>query len=251
MRSRALAQVLGPATLAATISMLTACGVTAADPAHVGHKSSAAALSGLAAGSVPHGADPAQSQASSPPSAGPGAAAKHTPAQQHPKAGTQQDPKTGAQQQTQPSGPGAGPVRFGPVTSEDSTASTAVSPDGQALTTLFSDLEADTQKGIQSNGTRMVMPLTDGAPNAHITVYASGYALTEGATARLSLTLNGQTVVKDFPAGTDDEFVQQIELPAIAGSEGQLSIALEVDQTPGSDDGAAYLNVSSIDAEIT
>jgi hypothetical protein len=142
-------------------------------------------------------------------------------------------------------------VRFGPVTSDDSTASSDVSPDGAALTTTFADLEANLEQGVLSTGTHMVMPLTGGAQNAEITVSASGYALTENAAARLSLTVNGQTVVKDFPAGTDGDFVQQIELPAIAGSECQLSLALEVDQAPGSDDGAAYLNVSAIDAEIS
>jgi hypothetical protein len=142
-------------------------------------------------------------------------------------------------------------VRFGPVTSEDSTASIDVSPDGAALTTTFSDLEVTLGQGAQSTGTRMVMPLTDGAQKAQLTVYASGYALTQHATARLSLTVNGQTVVKDFPAGTDGEFVEQIELPATAGSEYQLSLALDLGQAAGSDDGDAYLNVSAVDAEIT
>ena len=126
-----------------------------------------------------------------------------------------------------------------------------VSPDGAALTTVFSDFEVTLPQGAQSNGTRMVMPLTGGAQNAQLTVYASGYAFTTHATARLSLTVNGQTIVKDFPAGTDDEFVQQIKLPAIAGSECQLSLAIEVHQAAGSDDGDAYLNVTAVDAEIT
>jgi hypothetical protein len=143
-------------------------------------------------------------------------------------------------------------VRFGAVTAEDSNSSTDISPDGAALTTLFSDQVATLRAGPQSTGTRMVMPLTGGTRNAQLTVYASGYAFTtEHTTARLSLTVNGQTVVKDFPVGADSEYVQPIELPAIAGSEYQLSIVVEVHQAAGSDDGDAYLNVSSIDAEIT
>ena len=123
-------------------------------------------------------------------------------------------------QQTQPaSAPAAGLARFGPVTSEDSTASIDVSPDRAALTATFADLEVDLEKGAKSAGTRMVMPLTAGAQNAKITIYASGYALTDHGTARLSLTVNGRTVVKDFPAGTDADFVQPIELPVIAGAE--------------------------------
>ena len=142
-------------------------------------------------------------------------------------------------------------MRFGQVTSDDSTATSDVSPDGAALTTLFSDMEVNLETGAVSNGTRVVMPLTGGTHNALLTIYASGYAITQGATARLTMTVNGQAFVRDFPLGTDGEFVQQVGLPAVAGSETQLSLALEVHQAPGSDDGAAYLNVSSIDANIS
>jgi len=144
---------------------------------------------------------------------------------------------------------GTGPVRFGPVTSDDSTATSDVSSDGVALTTLFADMEVSTETGAVSNGTRVMMPLTGGAHNAVLTIYVSGYAFARDATARLKMTVNGQTVVRDFPTGTDDDFIQQVELPAVAGSQTQLSLALEVHQAPGSD-GGAYLNVSSIDANI-
>ena len=95
----------------------------------------------------------------------------------------------------------------------------------------------------------MVLPLTGGAPNATIKVYASGYVFTRHATARLSFTLNGQPVVKEFPPGTDHDFVLPIELPAIGGSAYELSVA--IDEQPNSGKGAAYINVNTIDAEIT
>jgi hypothetical protein len=245
MGSRVLAKVLTSAMLATAISMLAACGGTAANLAQGGRPSSAAALSGPSAGSPPRSADPGQSHASAPAAQGSGTAAQHTPAQP--------GPQTATQQKTQPPpASSAGSVRFGAVTCEDSNSSTDVSSDGGALTTLFSDQVASLQEGPQSTGTRMVIPLTGGAQNRKLTVYASGYAITtEHTTARLSLTVNGQTVVKDFPAGTEGEFVQPLKLPAIAGSDYQLSFALEVHQAAGSDDGDAYLNVSSIDAEIT
>jgi hypothetical protein len=233
MGSRVLAKAFTSAMLATAISMLAACGGTAANLAQGGRPSSAAALSGPSAGSPPRSADPGQSHASAPAAQGSGTAAQHTPAQPPPASS-------------------AGSVRFGAVTCEDSNSSTDVSSDGGALTTLFSDQVASLQEGPQSTGTRMVIPLTGGAQNGKLTVYASGYAITtEHTTARLSLTVNGQTVVKDFPAGTEGEFVQPLKLPAIAGSDYQLSFALEVHQAAGSDDGDAYLNVSSIDAEIT
>src|SRR5215831_16955081 len=136
MRSRVLAPVLAPAILAATISTLAACGPIT-NPAQADHQSSAAAQSGQSSPSVqsaPNGAGPAPSHASAaaPPSSG--TATKHTPAH----AGKKQKTKPSAQS---PSVLGTGPVRFGPVTSDDSTATSDVSSDGVALTTLFADME--------------------------------------------------------------------------------------------------------------
>jgi hypothetical protein len=139
-------------------------------------------------------------------------------------------------------------VRFGTVTSDNSNSTINVDPDGLALTVLFSDLEAKSYEGVPSNGTRMVIPLTGGAPNATIKVFASGYVFTRHATARLSFTLNGQTIIKEFSSGADYDFVVPIELPAIGGSAYQLSVA--IDEQPSSHRGAAYINVNAIDAEI-
>jgi hypothetical protein len=257
MRSRVLAQALASATVVATISMLAACGGTAINPADAGHQPSTAAPSGSSVRSAPRSAHPAQAHAGAPASAGPHTAAKHASAQPGPHTAAKHAPaqkgsKQGAQHKPQPpSAPGAGVVRFGDVTSEDSTASIGVAPDGTALTATFSDLEVDLHNGVPSTGTRMAMPLTGGARNANIAVYVTGYAFTDQATARLTLTVNGQTVVKDFPAGTDGEYTQSLELPAIAGSAYQLSLALAGDQAPGSDDGSANLIVDAIDMEIT
>src|SRR5215831_14598089 len=242
MRSRVLAPVLAPAILATTIGTLAACGPIT-NPAQADHQSSAAAQSGQSGQSgpsvqsAPNGANPALSHASAAAPPSPGTATKHTPAH------------AGKKQKTKPSTLGTGPARFGPLTSDDSTFTSDISPDGVALTGLFADMEVSTEKGAVSNGTRVVIPLTGGAHNAVLTVYVSGYAFAQDATARLKITVNGQTVVRDFPTGTDDDFVQQVELPAVAGSQTQLSLALEVHQAAGSD-GGAYLNVSSIDANI-
>src|SRR5215831_3698845 len=96
MRSRVLAPVLAPAIMAATISMLAACGATATYPAQAGHQSSAAAQSGQSGPSgpsgpsvlsAPHGAGPAPSHASAAAPPSPGKAAKHARAQPGPQAG--------------------------------------------------------------------------------------------------------------------------------------------------------------------
>src|SRR5262249_62235559 len=94
---------------------------------------------------------------------------------------------------------------------------TSIDPDRTTLTTTFSDLQVDLERGVPSAGTHMVIPLTGDAHNAMLTVYASGYVFTYHATARLAFTVNGTTIVRNFHAGADHEFVQPLELPAIGG----------------------------------
>ena len=251
IKNRVLPQALTLAAAAAAISTLAACGPTTANPLSASHEP-AAAQSGSHVGPVRHHAHRGHHHAGAPAAPNPGTAASQASAQPGPQTAAQHAPaKKGPNQGAQhkpPSAPAAGVVRFGTVTSDDSTATTNVSSDRQALTTLFSDLEASSESGVLSNGMRMVIPLTGGAPNATIKVYASGYAFTHRATARLSVTLNGQTIVKEFPSGTDHDFVLPIYLPAIGGSAYQLS--LTIDEQPNTGRGAAYINVNAIDAEI-
>jgi hypothetical protein len=250
MRTRVLAQALSSAAVAAAISTLAACGPTTLSASH----KPAAAQPGSHVSSARHHAHRAHHHASAPVAPNPGTAASPASTQPGPNTAAKRTPaKTGSKQGAQHkqqtlSAPGAGVVRFGTVTSEDSTTTIDVAPDGQALTALFSDLEADSQKGVLSNGTRMVMPLTGGARNATIKVYASGYVFTRHAIARLSFTVNNQTIVQEFPSGTDHDFVLPIELPAIGGSAYQLSVA--IDGQPSSHRGVAYINVNAIDAGI-
>jgi hypothetical protein len=253
MRSRVLAQALTSAAVVATISTLAACGPTAMS-ASTDQKPAAAGQSGPHVRPARHHAHRAHHHASAPVAPNPGTAASPAPAQTGPHTAARHTPKTGPKQGAQhkpqsPSAPAAGAVRFGTVTSEDSNSTIDVSSDGLALNVLFSDLEAKSYDGVPSNGTRIVVPLTGGAPNATITVYASGYVFTRHATARLILTLNGKPIVREFSSGTDSDFVEPIALPAIGGSAYQLSIA--IDEQPSSGKGAAYINVSAIDAEIT
>jgi hypothetical protein len=153
--------------------------------------------------------------------------------------------------------PRTDPVRFGKVTTKPSNNTTTldVSSDGRALTTVFSDREVQVGNGEVTEGdaTRsfaMTLPLTDGAKGETLWVHAQGYALAdEGASARLTLRLNGQVKVEDFPAGWDDDFLRTLQLPATPATTYQLSGVIEVHQDPGTN-GTAYLDVLSIDAEI-
>jgi hypothetical protein len=154
--------------------------------------------------------------------------------------------------------PSLGPVRFGKVTTtpSDDTVDTSVAPsDHRALTTTFSDREVQVgNPGDPPDASRsfsMTLPLTDGARGETLRVYVQGYALAaEGASARLTLKLNGQVKVRDYPSGWDDEVFETLELPAIPATTYQLSGVVGVHQDPGTD-GGAYLNVLSVDASFS
>lgn len=253
IKNRVLAKVITLAGVVATITTLAACGPMTSNPLSASQP--AAAQSGSPVSSALHHAHRAHHHAGTPAAANPGTVASPASAQPDPYTAAKQVPgKTGPKQRAQPkpqspSAPADNVVRFGTVTSDNTNSTINVDPDGQALTALFSDLEAKSYDGVASNETHMVIPLTGGASNATIKVYASGYVFTRHATARLSVTLNNQTIIKEFSARTDHDFVLPIELPAIGGSAYQLSVA--IDEQPNSRRGAAYINVNAIDAQIT
>ena len=145
-------------------------------------------------------------------------------------------------------------VRFGRVVvtePSDDTQDLAVSSDNETLTVRFSDREVDTQTEVPTRSFAMTMPLTDGAKGKTLRVYVQGYAFVdEGASARLTLRLNGLVKVRNFTAGSDDEFVQTLELPATPATTYQLEGVVEVQQDPGSD-GVAHLSASAIDSSFS
>jgi hypothetical protein len=238
MRSRILLSVV----LATTITMLAACGGRSMTPSEVGGESSTAAAPSSSVGSTtrqvahpgpPHAPTPASSSASTKPAG--------SPAQSDPPSKPKPAP---------PHQPSAGPVRFGPVpASKDPTVVTSISPDRKTLTTTFSALEVSVDdESTKPDATRsftLLLPLTGAGQNANVTVHASGYAfVTKGATARLTLKVNGRTIVNDFRPNWDDDFARTLDLPAIPGSTYQLSVVLEVHKIPGSrGPKTAYLNV--------
>jgi hypothetical protein len=135
------------------------------------------------------------------------------------------------------------------------TALTGIAPDGSALTTTFDDLVVEVGQGVtESDVTQsfsMTLPLSDGAKGKTLRVQAQGYAIALGGTsARLTLRLNGQVRVRNFPAGSNTEFVQTLEVPAIPVSTAQLSGVIEVQEDPGTG-AVANLSVVSIDSEVS
>jgi hypothetical protein len=149
-------------------------------------------------------------------------------------------------------------VRLGKVTTtpSDNTADTSISEDRRALTTTFSDREAAVGNGklTDCDATRsfaMTLPLTDGVKGETLRVQVQGFAVVfEGASARLTLRLNGQVKVRDYPIGWEHSFIETLQVPAIPATTYQLSGVLEVHQDPDTG-GTAYLSVISVDVEIS
>jgi hypothetical protein len=256
MRSRILLFVV----LAATIAMLPACGgrstnpprpaatrqpqsngpSIASNPRTAGDDTATPVPSKPPVGSTQRQA-PGDTRSSAPPRCSPSPSAK---------AGATTAPPRTEQPAAPP--PSADSVRFGRVTASDPTADIAIDPDRTTMTARFSAFEVSAGSESATRASSLVVPLTDGAQNAKVTFYASGFAFAdEGATARLTLRVNGRKLVKDFPAGSEVDYVQRLQLPAIPASQYRLSAVVEAHQAPGCHDATAFLSVSAIDAAIT
>jgi hypothetical protein len=148
-----------------------------------------------------------------------------------------------------------GPVRFGKLTTAGRPNLTDVSPDHQALTTTFDDFEVTMDReSAEPDATKsfsMTMPLTDGAEGQTLRVYVQGYAfVADGAKAKLTLRGGHRSIIKGFLPGSNDSFLEPLELPATPGATYQLSVIVEIHKAAGSE-GDGYLNAISIDAEIS
>jgi hypothetical protein len=149
----------------------------------------------------------------------------------------------------------AGPVRYGQVTTAGRPNEILISDDRRALATTFSEFEviigpASAEPSVTKSFS-MTLPLTDGAKGEKLKIYASGFANTiDGATAQLTLRAGKRTIVRSFPSGSDDEYVEILELPATPGTTYQLSAVIEIHKdAAGGGDG--YLNAVSIESEIS
>ena len=149
-----------------------------------------------------------------------------------------------------------GPVRFGQVTTAGRPNLTLlISDDRRAFATTFSEFEViigpASAEPTVTKSFSMTLPLTDGAKGEKLKIYASGFANTiDGATAQLTLRAGKRTIVRSFPSGSDDEYVEILELPATPGTTYQLSAVIEIHKdAAGGGDG--YLNAVSIESGIS
>lgn len=97
-----------------------------------------------------------------------------------------------------------------------------------------------------------VIPLEGDGGEVSIAFTAGGYAFaSEGATGYALLSVDGQAAVQQFPAGTDDDFVQPpLTVTAGPGSPLHLVVVAIAQRDPAYPDAAAVLRPVSVDAEI-
>lgn len=133
-----------------------------------------------------------------------------------------------------------------------------VSDDGRALTLTFSafELTIGASKSPAPTSTHMfsfVLPLEgDDNESVEIDFHIQGFVLTtEGATATVVLSVNGQTTFADFAANSEESYLQSLKFTAPSPpSECRLSVFLLVGRDSTNSDAEAFINTSAIDANI-
>jgi hypothetical protein len=149
-------------------------------------------------------------------------------------------------------------VRFGkiPAKQGDVQFDLNVAPDQRALTFTFSDLGIQVKGGksaatTSSRVASFILPLEGDEERAEIEFIVQGFrATTEGATATVVCSVNGQTAATDVSGQKEDSFVQKLTFAAKKPSECRLCIVLLLGRDSRNADAEALLNVTSIDAEV-
>jgi len=136
-----------------------------------------------------------------------------------------------------------------------------ISPDKRALTLTFPGAGA-LEVGV--GGGKLAAPVStrtftfvvllegaDKKKSAEIEFLVQGQIVTtKGATATVVSSVNGQTKVANYRENSDESFVQKLKFVAKMPSECRLCVFLQVGRDSINADSEAYLNVSTIDAEI-
>lgn len=140
--------------------------------------------------------------------------------------------------------------------SADKGVNLAISDDGLALTATFADMQADADAGktpdlLVTRVFSAVLPIDGAGDDVEIAFATSGYAfVSDGADAYALLSVNGQSAIQQFPAGTDGDFVQQLSVTCAPGSPCHLVVAVVARRDPAYPDAAAALNPLSLDAQF-
>ncbi len=131
----------------------------------------------------------------------------------------------------------------------------SVSDDRRALTLRFTEFEVTVGGSKSPASTRafcLVLPLEGDDETAEIEFIVTNALVmtTEGATATIVLSVNGQTTVTDFPANSDQSFEQRLKFTAPSPSECRLCVFLLVGRDSKNSNAEAFLSAPVIDAEI-
>ncbi len=133
-----------------------------------------------------------------------------------------------------------------------------LSDDKRALTLRFAEGFEVTVGGHESQAPTsthaffLVLPLEGGDERAEVEFLVTNafVGTTEGATATMVLSVNGQTTVADFPANSEQSFDHVLKFTAPSASECRLSVFLLVGRDSNNSNAEATLSVPVIDAEI-
>jgi hypothetical protein len=149
-------------------------------------------------------------------------------------------------------------VRFDarPVAAGDEEFDIGISDDGQVFTLRFAGMQAVVDAGKASDLTAArvfsaVLRLDGADTGVDISFATAGSAFaTEGASGTAILSVNGQTAVRQFQAGTDEEFAQQLRFQAGPTAACHLSLVALVQRDPAHPEASATLLLSTVDAAI-
>jgi hypothetical protein len=131
-----------------------------------------------------------------------------------------------------------------------------VNSDGQSFTLTFAEIQAEVGSDkspdlITARAFSAVMPVHGDGNDISIAFSTSGYAFAnEGADAYVVLSVNGQTDIQRFAAGTDEDFVQQVIVKGVPTSQCHLAVVAVAQRDPAHPDATAALRPVSVDAEI-
>jgi hypothetical protein len=132
-----------------------------------------------------------------------------------------------------------------------------VSDDGRALTLAFSAFEvaiggSKSPAPMATQAFSFVLPLEgDDNETVEIDFHVDGFVLTtEGATATVVLSVNGQTTVADFPANSEESYVRSLKFTAPSPSECRLGVFLLVGRDSKNPDAEAFMSTLTIDADM-
>jgi hypothetical protein len=128
--------------------------------------------------------------------------------------------------------------------------------DGQTFTITFAEIQAEVGNGKSSDLTvarafSALLPIHGDGNEVSIAFTTSGYAFAnEGAEAYTVLSINGQTSVQHFTAGTDQDFLQQVTVKGVPTSQCHLAVVAVAERDPAQPDATAALRPLSVDAAI-